>query len=223
MTLLDLSRAEVHHRIEGTGLPLLFLHGAGGNLRRIHVRRPRSAGIRRFALAEWSNRVRRRSRRLLRALRVLEAPEPQLRAAQTAWVRQEPSSFMPGCGARLARGQPSLHWLASAIDSLNHGAGQAVWQRDLDGKFDAQLCPETDPEALMGWRIPTLCIAGEEDVVLPPKALEAVARAIEGAEFVSAPPAGHSVFFERAEEFNGLVHRFLRRHAGSEERTEGSG
>ena len=113
--------------------------------------------------------------------------------------------------------------LASAIDSLNHGAGQAVWQRDLDGKFDAQLCPETDPEALMGWRIPTLCIVGEEDVVLPPKALEAVARAIEGAEFVSVPRAGHSVFFERAEEFNGLVHRFLRRHAGSEERTEGSG
>ncbi len=32
MTLLDLSRAQVHHRIEGTGLPLLFLHGAGGNL-----------------------------------------------------------------------------------------------------------------------------------------------------------------------------------------------
>jgi pimeloyl-ACP methyl ester carboxylesterase len=157
------------------------------------------------------------------ALRELEAREPQLRAAQTAWVRQEPSSFMPGCGARLAREQPSLHWLASAIDSLNHGAGRAVWQRDLGGKFDAQLCPETDPEALMGWRIPTLCIAGEEDVVLPPKALEAVARAIEGAEFVSVPRAGHSVFFERAEEFNGLVHRFLRRHAGSEERTEGSG
>ncbi len=98
-----------------------------------------------------------------------------------------------------------------------------MWQRDPNGKFDARLCPETDAEALTGWQIPTLCIAGEEDVVVPPKALEAVARAIAGAEFVSVPRTGHSVFLERAEQFNGLVHRFLRGRTGGEERTEGSG
>jgi 3-oxoadipate enol-lactonase len=267
MTLLDLSRAEVHHRVEGTGLPLLFLHGAGGNLfswfqqipyfsrefmcaaidqpgfgascwrnspiefadvlddyvahfgwerfaivahslggwaaLRLTLRRPHQA-VALVLSSSWAGI------QVPEALRELESREPQLQAARAAWVRQEPSSFMPGCGARLAREQPSLHWLASAIASLNRGAGQAVWQRDPNGKFDARLCPETDPEALTGWQIPTLCIAGEEDVVVPPKALEAVARAIAGAEFVSVPRAGHSVFLERAEQFNGLVHRFLR-------------
>jgi 3-oxoadipate enol-lactonase len=274
MTLLDLTRAEVHHRIEGTGLPLLFLHGAGGNLcswfqqipyfsrefrcaaldqpgfgasrwrsgpiefadvlddyvghfgwsrfaivahslggwaaLRLALRRPHQA-VALVLSSSWAGI------QVPEALRELAAREPRLQAARAAWGRQEPSSFMPGCGARLAEEQPSLHWLATAIASLNRGAGQAVWQRDPDGTFDAQLCPETDPEALKGWRIPTLCIAGEEDVVVPPKALAAVARAINGAEFVSIPQAGHSVFFERAEQFNGLVHRFLRRHAGSEE------
>jgi 3-oxoadipate enol-lactonase len=280
MKLLELPGAEVHHRIEGTGLPLLFLHGAGGNLLSWFQQIPyfsrefkcavldqpgfgasrwRSGatefadvlddyvehlGWGRFAivahsLGGWAA-VRFALRRphqtvalvlssswagiqVPEALRELEAREPHLQAARAAWVRQEPSSFMPGCGARLAREQPSLHWLASAIASLNRGAGQAVWQRDPAGKFDAQLCPETDRKALAGWRIPTLCIAGEEDVVVPPKALEAVARAIDGAEFVSIPRAGHSVFLERAEEFNGLVHRFLRRCSGVEVHAEGSG
>src|SRR5260370_35975740 len=55
------------------------------------------------------------------ALRELEASEPELQAARAAWVRQEPSSFMPGCGARPAREQASLHWLASATASLERG------------------------------------------------------------------------------------------------------
>src|SRR5882672_837385 len=32
MTTLLLKHAELHHRVEGTGVPVLFLHGAGGNL-----------------------------------------------------------------------------------------------------------------------------------------------------------------------------------------------
>jgi len=68
-----------------------------------------------------------------------DAREPSLQVARSAWARQDSPAFMPGCGARLAREQPHLHWLASAIASMNRGAGQAVWQRNNDGKFDATL------------------------------------------------------------------------------------
>lgn len=274
MTVLQLSRAEVHHPIEGTGVPVLFLHEAGGNVLSWFQQIPYFSrefmcavldqpgfgasrwrtsptefadvldeyvahfGWERFAivahsLGGWAAlglTLRRPSQTIAlvlssswagiqvpEALRALEAREAMLQAARSAWARQEPC-FMPGCGARLAREQPHLHWSALVIASLNRGAAQTVWRRGPDGKFDAKLNPETDPAALKGWQVPTLCIAGDEDIVVPPKAMEAVARAIDGAEFVSFPRTGHSVFLERAERFNELVHRFLHRHVGGEDR-----
>ena len=54
-----------------------------------------------------------------------------------------------------------------------------------------------------------LCIAGEEDTVIPPGAVEVLASLIPGARYVSVPEAGHSVYWERAEAFNRLVDGFL--------------
>jgi len=58
-------------------------------------------------------------------------------------------------------------------------------------------------------QIPTLLLVGEEDVLTPPQAMENIAAQIPHARFVKVPHAGHSVYFERAEEFNRIIEDFL--------------
>jgi pimeloyl-ACP methyl ester carboxylesterase len=69
----------------------------------------------------------------------------------------------------------------------------------------------TDPGELKEWSVPTLCITGEEDFVVPPRAVETVAKLLNAAELVRFPQAGHSVYLERAAQFNELVRSFLGR------------
>jgi pimeloyl-ACP methyl ester carboxylesterase len=59
---------------------------------------------------------------------------------------------------------------------------------------------------------PTLVIAGERDVIVPPVVCEAVAAGIPGAQYRVVPGAGHNVMWDRADEFNTLVHAFLAQH-----------
>ena len=59
--------------------------------------------------------------------------------------------------------------------------------------------------------MPTLCIAGEEDVVVPPKAVGMIAELLGGATLVTVPRTGHSVYLERPDRFNTVVRSFLRK------------
>lgn len=268
MPTVRLRTAEVHHRVEGSGLPIVFLHGAGGSSLSWFQQVPDFSreftcavldqpgwgasrwlgaptefadvlaeyldllGWKRVVLVAHSLGGWAALRLTLRdpgriaalvlsstwagvqspeVLHELDAREAQLDAARSAWQRQEPGAFMPGCGARMAREQPALHWLAASIASLNRGAGHAVWQRDADGEFDRILNPPTDAAELRGWSVPTLCITGEDDFVVPPRAVETVARLLNGAELVTVPLTGHSVYLERAAHFNQLVRSFLAR------------
>jgi 3-oxoadipate enol-lactonase len=67
-----------------------------------------------------------------------------------------------------------------------------------------------DVKPIIEHRIPTLLLVGEEDVLTPPPAMASVAAQIPQARFVTVPQAGHSVYFERAEEFNRIISEFLR-------------
>ena len=58
-------------------------------------------------------------------------------------------------------------------------------------------------------RVPTMLLVGEEDVLTPAKTMELMARRIPHARFVKVPGAGHSVYFERPDEFNRIVLEFL--------------
>ena len=62
--------------------------------------------------------------------------------------------------------------------------------------------------------VPTLVIAGDEDIVTPPRLGRAVADRIPGAEFVVLEGEAHQPFQERPDEFNALVDRFWRRVDG---------
>jgi pimeloyl-ACP methyl ester carboxylesterase len=270
MPTIRLSAADVHHRVEGDGLPLVFLHGAGGTSLSWFQQVPffsaaftcavldqpgwgasrwrngpveftdvleeyvslhgwKRVAVVAHSLGGWAAlrlTLRKPSRTAAlvlsstwagiqspEILSELDAREARLHAARSAWRRQDPRAFMPGCGARMAQEQPALHWLAASIAALNRDAVEAVWRRDADGEFDPILNPKTDPAELGGWSVPTLCLTGEEDFVVPPGAVEAAAGLLNGAELVKIPRTGHSVFLERPARFNELVRSFLGRHA----------
>ena len=269
MPILRLGTADLHHRVEGAGFPIVFLHGAGGSSLSWFQQIPHFSdgftcaaldqpgfGASRWradaqeftdTLEEYVGRMGWESVALVahslggwtalrftlrhpartaalvlsstwagvqapEILRELEARESRLQAARAAWQRREPGSFLPGCGERMLREQPELHWLASSIASLNGEAGQAVWRRDADGDFDPVLNPKTDPVELSGWSVPTLCLTGDEDFMVPSTAVEVVARLLGGAEVIKIPQTGHSVHLERPRVFNSVVRPFLARH-----------
>jgi 3-oxoadipate enol-lactonase len=59
-------------------------------------------------------------------------------------------------------------------------------------------------------RIPTMLLVGEEDVLTPPGLMELMARRVPHGRFVKVARAGHSVYFERPDEYNRLLLDFLR-------------
>jgi 3-oxoadipate enol-lactonase len=65
-------------------------------------------------------------------------------------------------------------------------------------------------EPIIERRTPTLLLVGEEDQVTPAKTMQLLAARLPHAHFVTIPGAGHSVYFERPDEFNKIVIEFLR-------------
>jgi 3-oxoadipate enol-lactonase len=109
----------------------------------------------------------------------------------------------PACGERMAREQPELHFLYTQLSGLTSlPAGM-----DLFARLSALRT--TPPEAVQDLRLPVLCIAGEEDIVIPPGSVEILASLIPGARYAAVPEAGHSVYWQRAETFNRLVDGLL--------------
>jgi 3-oxoadipate enol-lactonase len=66
-----------------------------------------------------------------------------------------------------------------------------------------------DPALLGSLTMPVLFLNGEEDWVFPPFAGAALAALAPKGKAVRVPRAGHSVYFERAAEFNRIVDEFL--------------
>jgi pimeloyl-ACP methyl ester carboxylesterase len=129
-----------------------------------------------------------------------------------AWAAKPPSAeadlfargIHPAAGERMAREQPELHFLYRGIDALASALDKEALRRQL-----GELWTIT-PADVARLEVPLLCIAGEEDIVIPPAAVEALARAVPRGRFVTFPAAGHSVYFERAAAFNSTVLDFLR-------------
>lgn len=108
----------------------------------------------------------------------------------------------PACGARMANEQPALHELYNQIDRMKIGFDKPAM---LETLWNSRV---RHPEALRALGKPLLYISGEEDVVIPPAGVEAVATFMD-ARFMSVPQAGHSVYFERPAFFNAAVSEFL--------------
>lgn len=97
---------------------------------------------------------------------------------------------------------PSLTFLYQQISALN--------TRVTPNLVSILFGLKHDIRPIIEQKIPTLLLVGEEDVLAPPEAMASVAAQIPQAKFVKVPGAGHSAYFEQAEEFNRLVGEFLR-------------
>src|SRR5258706_9384363 len=61
-------------------------------------------------------------------------------------------------------------------------------------------------------KVPTLVIGGDADLAVPPPMLRLYASHIPGAEAVSVPEAGHSLYWERPDIFNRTLLDFFAKH-----------
>ena len=62
--------------------------------------------------------------------------------------------------------------------------------------------------------VPTLVVVGDADAIVPPAIAARFAELIPGARLSTITDAGHAAFFERPQDFNGVLEDFLNAHAG---------
>jgi 3-oxoadipate enol-lactonase len=98
--------------------------------------------------------------------------------------------------------QPEMCFLYQQISALNTRVTPNLAPILFGVKHDIRPIVEK--------KIPTLLLVGEEDVLTPPEAMASIAVQIPQAKFVKVPGAGHSAYFECADEFNRIVAEFLR-------------
>ena len=98
------------------------------------------------------------------------------------------------------------------VDQVVEEAMAFPHQQSLEG-FQAQVevCRTHDAsDRLAQITAPTLVLAGEYDVILPPRFGQAVAASIPNARFEVLPAQAHQPFQEMPDEFNALVDGFWR-------------
>ncbi len=110
----------------------------------------------------------------------------------------------PAAGARMVEEQPQLLFLFSEISACNPARSLA----EMNAVMHA--AGTLSPGDLASLTMPVLFLAGDEDIVIPPRVLELAMQHIPGARMEIVPLAGHSVYFERADTFNEIVGGFLR-------------
>ncbi len=111
----------------------------------------------------------------------------------------------PAIGVRAAERSPALHLLYRSVDEM---AGTLDKERLRTGLRRTATRATAE---LNAFQVPTLLIAGGEDVVFPPFLASAIAATLPCGEAALMPDAGHSPYFEQAATFNGLVEAFLAR------------
>jgi 3-oxoadipate enol-lactonase len=109
----------------------------------------------------------------------------------------------PAAGPRMAGEQPAMHLLYRHIDSMNATVDkEALRMRLMAARVRA-------PEVLADVACPILMLANDEDPLIPPLAVEAIAASVPGVRMVCIPKAGHSGYFERPATYNRIVEEFL--------------
>jgi pimeloyl-ACP methyl ester carboxylesterase len=139
------------------------------------------------------------------------ACDPSGGARYDAWLKDATAQIAsgaargihPAIGAPAAERQPTLHLLYQSIDRMAGSLDKEALRSGLRRTAHRTLAD------LAGFGVPTLLIAGGEDVVFPPFLASAIATTLPCGESRMIAACGHSPYFEQATTFNGLVDEFL--------------
>ncbi len=129
-----------------------------------------------------------------------------LARAEAAIKAGRAKGIHPALGARAAERFPALHLLYMSIDEM---AGALDKEKVHAGLRRIAVRRLVD---LQGFQVPTLLIAGGEDVVFPPFLAAAIAAKLPRAKAEMIADSGHSPYFEQAATFNRLMESFLALH-----------
>jgi len=136
----------------------------------------------------------------------------QLKNAEVdEWSRRSPGKLKelqsrgihPAGGERMAKEQPALAQLYGQISEL----ASAAFREDV--RVRIRELRTQSPKLLEQLPMPVLFVTGDEDWVFPPAAGPALASFAPKGRAVRVPAAGHSVYFERAAQFNDIIGRIL--------------
>ena len=108
-------------------------------------------------------------------------------------------------GARMAREQPALHLLYQQIDEASGQVDKGLVRERL---FATRVRPASTAQSIT---TPVLVVTGEEDVVFPSIAGDALAASFPNARALAMKQTAHSPYFERPQAFNAALREFLAR------------
>ena len=103
---------------------------------------------------------------------------------------------------RLRKDRPDLAYLYRLIGRLNP-ARPPEFLAPIPGYRGSSA------EALTKIGVPIMFLVGEEDAITPAAFIQLAHQQVPGSRYEVIPQAGHSAYFERADEFNVRVERFL--------------
>ncbi len=139
--------------------------------------------------------------------------DPTEGSAYDAWLAKAEAAIAdgmtrgihPAMGERAAERFPALHLLYRSIDEMAGTLDKEKLRAGLRRTATRTLAE------FKTFRVPTLLVAGGEDVVFPPFLASAIATSLPCGEAEIISDAGHSPYFEQAARFNALVDAFLAR------------
>jgi pimeloyl-ACP methyl ester carboxylesterase len=112
----------------------------------------------------------------------------------------------PAMGVGGAERSPALHLLYRSIDEMAGALDKEKVRAGLRRTATRTL------DGLQDFRVPTLLVAGGQDVVFPSFLAAAIAARLPCGDAQLMPDSGHSPYFEQAATFNRLVESFLALH-----------
>ena len=125
---------------------------------------------------------------------------------------------------RLAPGAASLD-RAFAPDFAKREPARAFLYREISSLTSAynpppaaatgSPAPGTDISPVLEKKIPVLFIVGEQDQLIPPPIIESMHKSMPGSQLVKVSGAGHSVYWEKPEDYNRILLEFLQKHAAA--------
>ena len=126
-----------------------------------------------------------------------------VRKAEQTVAQCRDTKVHQAAGWRMAQEQPAMHLLYQHIDEYARGLDKEVLRSRL------RAMRVRAPAELAATGIRLLLVSPEEDIVIPPPAVRALAREVAGSRLIKLPETGHSPYFERAPVFNKCLDDFF--------------